>query len=132
MTSLNHCKRLLLVNPPDRQVWFPIGWICAMTSLNHCKRLLLVNPPDRQVPILASSYPVFLIEQGDAVYTGLRPIEHQLALLHNLPDTRAAVATSGSHTTFTASSVKSANLVLVTKKSFDISSFIHGPDFHAP
>merc|ERR1719483_2042785 len=93
---------------------------------------LLVNAPHSKMPILPCSHPVLLVQQSYAVQAGLRPVEDQLAFLHNLPDPGSAVPAPGSDASLPSPTVDGTDGILVTKQSLHVGLLVHGPDLDTP
>ena len=79
-----------------------------------------MNSPDSKMTVFPGSDPMLLIEELDTVQAGLRTIEHQLTLLHDLPEPSAGVPATHRDTPLPGTAVNTRDLVLVTEQSLHV------------
>ena len=79
-----------------------------------------MDAPDGEVAVLPGGDPVLLVEQLDAVEAGLRPVVHQLTLLHDLPEPSTGVPAPHRDTPLPGPAVNTRDLVLVTEQSLHV------------
>ena len=91
-----------------------------------------MDAPDGEVAVLPGGDPVLLVEQLDAVEAGLRPVVHQLTLLHDLPHPRTPVPAARRDAALPRPGVHPADGVLVTVQRLHVRPLVHRPNLDAP
>ena len=90
-----------------------------------------MDAPDGEVAVLPGGDPVLLIEQLDAVEAGLRPVVHQLTLLHDLPHPRTPVPAPRRDAALPRPGVHPADGVLVTVQRLHVGALVRLPQLDA-
>ena len=90
-----------------------------------------MDAPDGEVAVLPGGDPVLLVEQLDAVEAGLRPIVHQLTLLHDLPHPRTPVPAARRDAALPRPGVHPADGVLVTVQRLHVGALVRLPQLDA-
>ena len=79
-----------------------------------------MNSPHCEVTVLPGSDPVLLVEELDTVQARLWTIEHQLTLLHDLPEPGAGVPPPHRDAPLPGPAVNAGDLVLVSKERLHV------------
>ena len=90
-----------------------------------------MDAPDGEVAVLPGGDPVLLVEQLDAVEAGLRPVVHQLTLLHDLPHPRTPVPAARRDAALPRPGVHPADGVLVTVQRLHVGALVRLPQLDA-
>ena len=90
-----------------------------------------MDAPDGEVAVLPGGDPVLLVEQLDAVEAGLRPVVHQLTLLHDLPHPRAPVPAARRDAPLPRPGVHPADGVLVAVQRLHVGALVRLPQLDA-
>ena len=90
-----------------------------------------MDAPDGEVAVLPGGDPVLLVEQLDAVEAGLRPVVHQLTLLHDLPHPRTPVPAARRDAALPRPGVHPADGVLVAVQRLHVGALVRLPQLDA-
>ena len=90
-----------------------------------------MNSPDSKMTVFPGSDPMLLIEELDTVQAGLRTIEHQLTLLHDLPHPRTPVPAARRDAALPRPGVHPADGVLVTVQRLHVGALVRLPQLDA-